>query len=99
MQDRRVQRSENRAEALQIYLASVARRTGAQSVVLADGDGLLVGGHGADLEWIAANTVAPANDAEVSELVAGGTTLRVAAVGAPLPTPEVHAAVVRILDL
>lgn len=99
--DRRMNRSDNRAEALELYLSSLAGRFGAHSVAVADNDGLLVSGFGVDLERLAASTVAPiaANDG-VCELHASNTTLRVAAVGgAPLPSDEVNAAIVRILDL
>lgn len=100
--ERRVKRSDNRAEALELYLANLAGRFGAEAVAVADDDGLLVSGVGLDLDWLAASTVAPiaANDAEVCELHHEGTTLRVAAIGgAPLPAPELNAALVRILDL
>ena len=44
--ERRKARSEHRAEAIELYLGALARRSGMRAVALADQDGLLVAGAG-----------------------------------------------------
>lgn len=101
--DRRTHRSDNRAEALELFLASLCRRCGAKSVAVADDDGLLVGGWGDDdLETLAALAVhsTAANDEGVRSTPVRQANLHIVARnGQALPTEDVEAAVVRILDL
>lgn len=102
--ERRQTRSDIPGEALQLYLTHLASKYGAEAVVVADDAGLVVCGSGdADLDVLAANTVAPllpANDTAVHELCYADVTLRLSTLkGAPVPAAEVSPAIARILDL
>ena len=97
--ERRLCRSETRHEACRLYLASVAARTNARSLVVADSDGLLISGVGRDdLDEVAALGMAGSFGAPVYETPLGELGLRLVAVdGAAPPAAEAMAAVARIL--
>ncbi len=109
--ERRTQRSSNPAEAMRLYLESVAQQADAQAVVVADADGLLISGTGAareSLRDLAATCLL--NEAEVHELdpdPASFAGQRLTIEGEPFylgvrggqtaPGPEVAFAMARIL--
>ena len=111
--DRRTKRSDDRREALELYLAAAAARGGIDAVALGDEDGFLVAGAGRDydLGWLAAMGSAFAGRPEEHGALAalgeglhaapvpvGERVMYLAAVGGGLPPMgETAAALGRIL--
>ncbi len=86
-QERRRQRSSSPFEASRLYLAALAARTRASSIVLADDDGLVITGVGeADHEVIAALGRAAGPTVHETSMQVGGIPLRLFCVGGEAPS-------------
>lgn len=109
--ERRVRRSDNPAEAMNYYLQSVAHRSAADAVVVADSHGFLISGAGASKESLtelaALSSLGKLQPREMDleqerfsaqQLATEGEALYVGTKGdSPVPEAEVSNAVTRIL--
>jgi hypothetical protein len=90
--ERRMRRSSNRADAFHLYLTSLAERSCATWLVVADGDGLLVDGIGTkeQLEEMAAVGAAVEAEEPVHTMLlpTSRALLRLTSIGGQRPSPD-----------